>query len=456
MRHKKLLTVLLLLIISVTLYAVYPVRGSLVSSPAFAADASNGAGAPKEDPVDKQLEKLRSIYKLIKECYVVEPDANKLFESAVKGLVGGLDPYSEYFTAEEYNDFMVATKGEFGGVGMEVSVEDGILTVITPLEDTPAFRAGIMAGDRILEIDGVSTEGMTTSDSIRKVRGKPGTQVLLVVLHKGAVNTDKITVTREIIKLKSVKGTKMVDEKHKIGYIRLTQFQEDTLYDLDVNIDKLEAQGMKGLIIDLRFNPGGLLEAACRISNRFIKEGLPIVSTRGRKAEEVSIITAEKEDSLLTELPLAIIVNGASASASEVFSGCMQDHKRAAIVGVRSYGKGSVQTIFPIEKNGPAVKMTIARYYTPSGRSVDKSFDKKNYGVLPDYIVEMTTEQETDLIKSRLKERVIIPPNPKDDKDKKEPAMDEDDDDESDDFEDIQLDKAIEVLVSQQKAAAGK
>ncbi|MFH1228214.1 MAG: S41 family peptidase, partial [Planctomycetota bacterium] len=308
MNTKKLLSVLLLFIVALVLYA---------------------ADVPKDDSVDRQLEKLRNIYKLVKENYVVEPNTDKIFESAVKGLVGGLDPYSEYFTAEEYADFMVSTKGEFGGVGMEVSIEDGILTVITPLEDTPAFRAGILAGDRIIEIDGVSTEGMGVTESIQKVRGKPGTQVLLLVLHKGAVNTEKIILTREIIKLRSVKGAKMVDKSNKIGYVRITQFQEDTLEDLDINIEKLKAQGMKALIIDLRFNPGGLLDTACRICNRFIKEGDTIVSVRGRKAEEVTVMRANKDDSLLPELPLAIILNGGSASASEVFSGCMQDHKRA-------------------------------------------------------------------------------------------------------------------------------
>lgn len=414
----------------------------LIGFSPYAAESTDKA---KDEQLNRNLEKVRNIYKLVKDNYVSEPSDNKLFDDALKGMVNGLDPYSEYFTAEDYKDFIVTTKGEFGGVGMEISLDDGILTVVTPVEDSPAFRAGILPGDRILEIDGESTDGMNVSDSIKRVRGKPGTQVLLTVLHKGSVNTEKITITREIIKLKSIKSVRIIDDKHKIGYIRITDFKEDTFNDFDNAVDKLEEQGMKALVIDLRFNPGGLLDSALRLINRFIKEG-SMISIRGRNKDDVRTIPADKNEGLLSELPLAILLNGASASASEVFSGAMQDHKRAAIIGSRSYGKGSVQQLFPLKENGPAVKMTIARYYTPSGRSVDRSADKKNYGVLPDYIVEMTPEQDAELIKSWQKQRVIIPSNHSE-KDKNQPPPE--DEPEEKEFVDAQLNKAVEILAEQ-------
>jgi carboxyl-terminal processing protease len=448
MKYRTLVLLVLILLIGFSPYAAEnpdKPAGNPADRDKPATDKPETVKPVKDDPIARQLEKVRSIHKLIKENYVSEPNDDKLFEDAFKGMVGGLDPYSEYFTADDYKDFMVTTRGEFGGVGMEISLDDGILTVVTPVEDSPAFRAGILPGDRILEIDGEPTDGMNVSDSIKLVRGKPGTQVVLTVLHKGSVNTEKITVTREIIKLKSIKATRIVDDKHKIGYIRISDFKEETFQAFDNAVDKLEEQGMKALIIDLRFNPGGLLESALRLSNRFVKEGA-LISIRGRNKDDVRTIPADKDEGLLSALPLAILLNGSSASASEVFSGCMQDHKRAAIVGSRSYGKGSVQQLFPLKENGPAVKMTIARYYTPSGRSVDRSADKKNYGVLPDYVVELTPEQEADLIKSWQKQRIIIPPNPSE-KETDHPAPEAEA--EEKEFVDIQLNKAVEVLIGQ-------
>ncbi|MBI4713066.1 MAG: S41 family peptidase [Planctomycetes bacterium] len=378
----------------------------------FAADKPVGSPANRDKPAlsksaetprGEDLKKLESVYKIIKENYVDEVADGKLFENAFEGMLKGLDPYSEYMTADEYKEFMVATKGEFGGIGVEITVEDGILTVITPLEDTPAFRAGILAGDRILEIDGESTEGMSSSDSAKLVRGKPGTQVVLTVLHKGETAPVKIALTREIIKIRSVKNAQIIDEDLAIGYLRITAFQEDTIELFDEAVKKLTTEGMKSLIIDLRFNGGGLMDMAVKLSNRFIKSGT-IVSIKGKKKDDVTIVRAEESEATLGELPLAVLVNGGSASASEVFAGAMQDNHRGNLVGSNTFGKASVQTIFTLE-NGAAVKLTIAHYYTPLGRSINRDKSKKNYGLKPDSLVEVTPTQEAALIQKWVAEK---------------------------------------------------
>ncbi|MDI6733446.1 MAG: S41 family peptidase, partial [Planctomycetota bacterium] len=323
--------------------------------------------------IKSNLDELKNLYSLIADKFVVEPNKDQLFENAMKGMVSALDPYSEYMNAEEYNEFVESTRGEFGGIGVEITIEDGFITVVTPIEDTPAFRAGLLPGDKILEIDGVSAEGMSITECARRVRGKPVTSVTLKILHKNDDMPVNITLVREIIKIKSVKDVGIIDKKHRIGYLRITAFQEDTLKLFDEGLKKLQEQGMKSLIIDVRFNGGGLMETSVKIANRFIAQGI-IVSVKGRIFTEER--KSEPDSATVSDIPVVVLVNGSSASASEIVAGALQDHRRATLIGSRTYGKGSVQSVFPITDAGGktikgAIKLTIARYYTPSGRCLE-------------------------------------------------------------------------------------
>ncbi len=379
--------------------------------------------------VQKQIKELGDIYQLVKDNFVVEPNREFLFENAIKGMVSSLDPYSEYMNADEYNEFIISTKGEFGGIGVEITIEDGFITVIAPLEDTPAFRAGVMPGDKILKVDSVSTEGMSTSDCARRVRGKPGTSVSLKILHKNDDTPIDITLVREVIRMKSVKDAKVINEKYNIGYVRITAFQEDTAELLREALKQLENQKIRSLIIDLRFNSGGLLESAVKITNFFVVSGT-IVSIKGRKIDETR--KAEVSESIMPSVKLVILVNGSSASASEIVAGTLQDYQLATLIGSRTYGKGSVQSVFTIKDNSKnikgALRLTTARYYTPSGRCLERDKSVKNYGLEPDIIVEMAPSEETQLLKARLLARGA------------------ETDDETDDFIDVQLERAIQFL----------
>lgn len=380
----------------------------------------------------KTLQDIENIYQLVKDNFFKEPNKEQVFENAIKGMVNGLDPYSEYMTADEYNDFISATKGEYGGIGVEISIEDGIITVIAPFEDTPAFRAGLLPGDKILEVNGASTEGITTADCSKLVRGKPGTTVTLKILHKNDEAPVDITIVREIINMKSVKDARILDLKNGIGYLRITTFQEDTAQLFELALEKLRSQNMKSLIIDLRFNGGGLMNAALAIANRFIPSGT-LISLRGKTIKEE--IKADSGDQAITDTPLAILVNGSSASASEILAAALKDHGRAALVGMHTYGKGSVQSIFTVrdskKKVTGAVKLTTARYYTPSGKCLERDKDVKNFGIDPDILVEMSPQEEAKLLRTRL--------NPNS-------GAADDPDDSTADFIDVQLERAIKFL----------
>jgi len=312
-----------------------------------------------------------------------------------------------------------------------VSQEDDNLIVITPLEDTPAFRAGILAGDQILEIDGEPIDTLSLQDCIQKVRGQPGTQITFTVLHKGKETPGKITLIREIIKIKSIKQAKIIDESHKIAYLRITSFQEDTFSTFTEAMQQLQNDGLKSLIIDLRFNGGGLLDEAVEIANRFIREGT-IVSTKGRDPDANSVIKADPKKAIFVDLPIVVLVNGGTASASEILAGCLQDYSRGILVGSRTYGKGSVQAVFPVAEDKSSVKLTIAKYYTPSGKCIHREKGKKDYGLEPDVAIPMTSEQEAELFKARQEEEIINP-------DPNQPPK-------PTPFMDIQLKKAVEIL----------
>ena len=425
--QKGINAVILLILLVLTFFA----GKAVYDGKSFYIGAAASTVTPSQNN-QKNLQDIENLYQLIKDNFFKEPNKDQVFENAIKGMVSGLDPYSVYMDADEYNDFVSSTKGEYGGIGVEITVEDGIITVIAPFEDTPAFRAGLLPGDKILEVNGESTEGLTTSDCSKKVRGKPGTTVTLKILHKDADAAVDVTLVREIINMKSVKDVRIVDRPAGIGYLRVTAFQEDTADLFDEALKKLQDKQMKSLIIDLRFNGGGLMDAALKMANRFIPSGV-LISLKGKTINEE--IKADSGDRAITSTPIVILVNGSSASASEILAGSLKDYHRATLVGMHTYGKGSVQSIFTIrdaKKNVTgAVKLTTARYYTPAGKCLERDKGVKDFGLEPDILVEMSPQEEAKLLKTRL--------NPA------SKAADDSDED-TGDFRDVQLERAIKFL----------
>lgn len=334
----------------------------------------------KSDPIP--LEALRSFtdaYARIKNDYVEEVDDKLLLENAIRGMLSGLDPHSSYLNAEEFKDLQIGTSGEFGGLGIEVGMEAGFVKVISPIDDTPAQRAGVHAGDLIIRLDEKPVKGMTLNDAVKVMRGKPGSVLNLTILREGEEKPLKISITRAVIKVQSVKS-RLLEKQY--GYVRITQFQTPTADTLIKAVSKLtkEAGGkLKGMVLDLRNNPGGVLGASVEVSDAFLDSGL-IVYTEGRVKDSRLRFSAKSGD-IINGAPMVVLINGGSASASEIVSGALQDHRRAIIMGTKSFGKGSVQTIMPA-RGGSAVKLTTARYYTPNGRSIQAE------GITPDIEVQ--------------------------------------------------------------------
>jgi carboxyl-terminal processing protease len=338
-----------------------------------------GASAPKESY--EGLETFTNIMSIVQKNYVDEVDTKKLMEGAINGMLIALDPHSAYLTPDLYKELQVDTKGSFGGLGIEITNRNSVLTVVAPIEDTPAWRAGIKAGDVILKIDGEFTKDMSLVEAVKKMRGPKETKVTLTLKREGRPDLFDVTLTREIIKIQSVKS-KMLDKGY--GYTRVTQFQERTDEDLEravKNLDK-EAGGLQGLVLDLRNDPGGLLTQAVRVSDLFLDGGL-IVYTDGRLENQKQKYFAHKTGTW-SDFPMVVLVNGGSASASEIVAGALQDHKRALVLGTQTFGKGSVQTILPLDDNS-ALRLTTARYYTPSGRSIQAT------GIVPDIVMDQNT-----------------------------------------------------------------
>jgi carboxyl-terminal processing protease len=365
-------------------------------------------------PVD-DLRLFSEVFGRIKSDYVEPVEDRKLLKEAINGMLTGLDPHSAFLDQEAYRDLQVGTQGEFGGLGIEVGAEDGFVKVVAPIEDTPAYRAGIQAGDLIIKLDEVSLKGVSLSDAVKRMRGKPNTEVKLTVLRKGEQQPLEIMVRRDVIRVKSVKA-KMLEPGY--GMVRITQFQEHTGENLVTAINDLYKQSpdMKGLVLDLRMNPGGLLNSAVAVSAAFLPKNALVVYTDGRTEDAKMRLTAAKEnyvrgafkDDFLNKLPPAIktvpmvvLVNGASASASEIVAGALQDHHRATIVGTQTFGKGSVQTILPLPNN-QAVKLTTARYYTPGGRSIQAK------GISPDLVVEDAAEAKVLLREADLQHHLSV------------------------------------------------
>jgi len=342
------------------------------------------------------VEELRSfteVFGAIKQNYVEPVEDKKLITEAINGMLAGLDPHSAYLDAEAFKELQVGTQGQFGGLGIEVGMEDGLVKVISPIEDTPAFRAGVKPGDLIVKLDDTQVKGMTLNDAVKRMRGKIGTQITLTIIRKGEPQPVVLTLTRAEIRVQSVKS-KIVEPGY--AWVRVSQFQEKSADDLVRHVNNLFKQGpVKGLVLDLRNDPGGLLYGAVAISAAFLPAKALVVSTDGRTEDARKKFYATHEDYLrrvkddmlknlppeVKSVPMVVLVNGGSASASEIVAGALQDHKRATVMGTQTFGKGSVQTIMPLGNN-TAIKLTTARYYTPSGRSIQAK------GITPDVVVE--------------------------------------------------------------------
>ena len=329
-------------------------------------------------PLD-ELRTFTEVYARIKSDYVESVDDKKLLEYSIQGMLSNLDPHSSYLDSDSFKDVRVETEGQFGGLGIEVTMENGFVKVVSPIEDTPAATAGLKPGDLIIRLDDKAVKGMTLTDAVRLMRGKPGSDINLTVVREGSNKPLKFTVTRAVIKIQSVKQ-RLLESGY--GYARITQFQAATPKALATAIKKLETDNkgkLKGLVLDLRNNPGGVLNAAVGVSDAFLEKGL-IVYTEGRVSDSKLKFTASAGD-ILSGAPMVVLVNSGSASASEIVAGALQDHKRAVIMGTKTFGKGSVQTIVPVS-NGAALKLTTARYFTPDGRSIQAA------GIVPDIVTE--------------------------------------------------------------------
>ena len=389
----------------------------------------------RSDEIYEKLKIFSEVLSIIQKNYVEETTAEDLIYGAINGMLKTLDPHSSFMLPELYKELQVETKGSFGGIGIEITIRTGVLTIVSPIEDTPAFRAGLQAGDKIVKIEGESTREMTLFDAVKKMRGTSGTKVTISIMREGFLEPEDFTLTREIIRIKSVKHKLLEDD---IGYIRLSQFQERTADEFIKALDTLEKgdKPLKGLILDLRNNPGGLLSQAVKICDEFIYEGL-IVYTQGRNEGQQMQFSAHPNKKP-HNYPIIILVNGGSASGSEIVAGALQDHNRAVILGTTTFGKGSVQTIIPLD-DGAGLRLTTARYYTPRGTSIQAT------GIVPDVIVKekrgYRKEEKKDLkfIKEKDLEGHFEPEGTT----KEIPEMEEDEEE-----KDIPLARAVQLLKS--------
>ena len=351
----------------------------------------------------QELRALADVFNAIKQGYVEPVEDKTLITEAISGMLTGLDPHSAYLDEEAFKDLQVGTQGEFGGLGIEVGMEDGFVKVISPLEDTPAFRAGVKAGDLIVKLDETAVKGMTLAEAVKQMRGKPGTKIVLTIARKGVDTPVVVTIVREVIRVRSVKS-KLPEPG--FGYVRIAQFQEATASSLAEHLEKLYKDNgtLKGLVLDLRNDPGGLLHGAVGVAAAFLPSDALIVSTDGRTPDAKRKYLASPDDYLrgarrdylarlpaqVKTVPMVVLVNAGSASASEIVAGALQDHKRAVVLGTQTFGKGSVQTILPLNNN-TAIKLTTARYYTPNGRSIQAK------GIEPDITVEDPQDRRANL-----------------------------------------------------------
>jgi carboxyl-terminal processing protease len=403
--------------VALTLFATQP-RAILAGMSAKAAGTAD---------TYRQLNLFGDVFERVRADYVEKPDDGKLVETAINGMLAGLDPHSSFMDAKSFRDMQVQTRGEFGGLGIEVTMEEGLVKVVAPIDETPAAKAGVMANDIITHLDDEAVQGLTLNQAVEKMRGPVNTKIKLKIMRKGADKPVEISITRDVIRVRAVRSR---PEGEDIGYIRVTQFNEQTTENVRKAISDLAGQvpdtKLKGYILDLRNNPGGLLDQAISVSDVFMEKG-EIVSTRGRNAEETQRFNARPGD-LSKNKPIIVLINGGSASASEIVAGALQDHKRATVLGTRSFGKGSVQTIIPLGAGNGALRLTTARYYTPSGKSIQAKGISPDIEVLQDVPEELKARSDSkgeSSLRGHLKagdgdeqtgSQSYIPPDPKDDK----------------------------------------
>ena len=405
--------------------ALVGVVATLLLTQAHTLLMGSAAGAAASDTY-RTLNLFGDVFEVVRSAYVEKPEDSKLVESAINGMLAGLDPHSSYMDPKSFRDMQVQTRGEFGGLGIEVTMEDGLVKVVAPIDDTPAAKAGVMANDVITHLDDEAVQGLTLNQAVDKMRGPVNTKIKLTIMRKGADKPIEVSIVRDIIRVKSVRWH---PEGGDVGYIRITQFNEQTTDGLKQAINDLNAQlgadKIKGYVVDLRNNPGGLLDQAISVSDTFLEKG-EIVSTRGRNPEETQRFNARPGD-MTKGKPVIVLINGGSASASEIVAGALQDHKRATLIGTRSFGKGSVQTIIPLGAGNGALRLTTARYYTPSGRSIQAKGISPDIEVLqdvPDNLKAQTDSKGEASLRGHLKaegaeetgSQSYVPPNESDDK----------------------------------------
>ena len=349
-----------------------------------------------KDNLYSQIELYSYTLTTIQADYVEELPAKDLIYGSLKGMLATLDPHSQFLDPDEYHELKTETEGKFGGLGIEISIRDGLLTIITPIEDTPAWKAGIKAGDRIVKIEDELTRDITLGEAVKKLRGKPKTDISITVLRESAFKLLEFTITREIIHIEDVKHTQILTDN--IGYIRLTEFREDSAKSFRKALEKLTELGATSLILDLRNNPGGLLNVAIRITEEFLPEGKIVVSTKGRRRSQNTVTKSTNRNHLI-DWPMTVLINEGSASGSEILAGALKDNKRAIVLGTQSFGKGSVQSVIPLP-DGSGLRLTTSKYFTPSGESIHGT------GITPDIIVEFNppTEEEENEKDKKVKE----------------------------------------------------
>jgi len=377
--------------------------GGLAAAVAVWAAAAGGdakASAAKttkfKEDLYAQVELFADAVSAVRSDYVDDVDAKKLVYGALRGMLASLDDYSQFMEPDEYKEIKQETKGEFGGIGIELNSRDGMLTIIAPMSGSPAEKAGVMAGDRIVKIDGRITRKMTLDDAVKSLRGEPGTYANISVWREKQGKVLDLSIKRDIIKVESIRKAAILEDR--IGYVKLVEFQEHTPRDLEGALARLKKEGMDSLILDLRNNPGGLLDIAVEVSEQFLPRGSTIVSTKSRVAGQ-TVEFKSKEAAPHVDFPLVVLINQGSASASEIVAGAMQDNKRGIIIGMKSYGKGSVQTVLPL-RDGSALRLTTASYFTPSGKSI------RGEGIMPDVVVEQTPCVEPKSKKADIFEKV--------------------------------------------------
>lgn len=355
--------------------AILAITGLLVDKEILLGKVSDG-----DNEHYSKIKTFTETLSIIKQNYVEEIDDKELINGAIKGMLNQLDPHSSFMPPDAFKEMQVDTKGEFSGLGIQISVKDKMLTVIAPIEDTPAYKAGIKAGDTILKIDGESTKDISIQDAVNKLRGPKGTSVTITIFREGWEKPKDFIIVREVIQIKSVKYKTLED---KIGYVKLTQFQQRTSEDLENALEALEKDKINSLILDLRNNPGGLLNGAVEVTSQFLPEGKLVVYIKGRSGEQQDFNTNSTKK---TDYPMIVLVNEGSASASEIVAGALQDWGRAVVLGMQTFGKGSVQTVIPLS-DGSALRLTTARYYTPKGRSIQTT------GITPDIIIKTEVKE---------------------------------------------------------------